>query len=73
MYIYIYIYMIERPLGTILFRLLLINFRASRRIERINPFNSFNPPEPFGGLKGLKGLKTLMAGPPTGVLEALED
>ena len=68
--------MIERPLGTILFRLLLINFRASRRIERINPFNPFNPPEPFRGfkgLKGLKGLKTLMAGPPTGVLEALED
>ena len=34
-YIYIYIYMIERPLGTILFRLILINFKAFWKIERI--------------------------------------
>ena len=63
---YIYIYMIERPLGTILFRLILIIFRAFWIIERIwrikwfNPFNPFNPPEPFGGLKGLKGLNDLI-------------
>ena len=59
-------HMIERPLGTILFRLILIILRAFWIIERIwrikwfNPFNPFNPPEPFGGLKGLKGLNDLI-------------
>ena len=46
--------MIERPLGTILFRLFLINLRASWRIKRIkriksfHHFNPFNPPDHLG-------------------------